>query len=233
MDQLIPRGLHPALADPGPALAWLACEVDGIVLHAGIASQYADRLAGGCPWLMKLTSNSSLATDRRSRGPIGTVEQALALGASGVAVNVFVGSAQERAHFRTLGTVVAAGARWGMPVVAFMSPPGERQFDPDALAYACRIGAELGADIVKTDFTGDSATFARVVSQCPVPVLVEESPLSLTREGSLATARGAIEAGAAGVLYGERVWAEPEGRRLAGELRQIVHGRREGPPDAS
>lgn len=227
-DQLVPRGLHPALADPGPLLTSVAAgPADGLVLHAGIATQYSSRLAGGCPWLMKLTTNSASATDRTVRGTIGSVEQALAHGASGVALNVFIGSPHEEEQLARLGAAVAAGARWGMPVVAFMSPPETLQFDAEALAYACRVGAEIGADVVKTDFTGDAETFRSVIAQCPVPVLVEESPLPVTLDGTLATARGAIAAGAAGVLFGARVWAEPDARTVMKGLRSIVHGAQE------
>lgn len=234
LDQLLPRGLHPALGDPGPLLAWLAAgAVDGLVLHAGIAVQYSSRLAGGCPWLMKLTTNSAMASDRTSRGAVGSVEQAVALGASGVALNVFIASPREEEQLSRLGDAVASGARWGMPIVAFMSPSEHLQFDPEAAAYACRVGAEIGADVVKTDFTGDPGTFASVVRRCPVPVLVEESPLPMTPEGTLATARGAIAVGAAGVLFGARVWAEPEAQVLVSELRRIVHGSPESHQTAS
>lgn len=224
LDTTIPRGLHPALAALDSTLSWLTSgEVDGLVLHAGVATRYAERLAGGCPWLMKLTTNSSLVPDRTVRGSIGSVEQALTLGASGVAINVFIGSAHEREHLRHLSDVVIEGAHWGMPVVAFINPPEVDMFDAGALAYACRIGAELGADVIKTDFSGDQDSFAHVVAQCPVPVLVEESPLPMTPEGSRATALGAVQAGGAGVLFGERIWAESAGRQLAHDIRSIVH----------
>ncbi len=57
-----------------------------------------------------------------------------------------------------------------------------------------------------------------------VPVLVEESPLPMTPEGTRATARGAIAAGAAGVLFGERIWTAADGPRLTAGLLRIVHG---------
>ncbi len=72
--------------------------------------------------------------------------------------------------------------------------------------------------------------FASVVKQCPVPVLVEESPLPMTPEGTRATARGAIAAGAAGVLFGARVWAEPDARGLVSGLSRIVHDSYEPQP---
>ncbi len=223
-DEIIPRGYHAALMDPGQWIDWLTTGLaDGLVLHAGTAINNAQLLTRGCPWIMKLTTNSAYASDRSVRGRIGTVEHALALGASGVAVNIFVGTAFEQQHFDHLTVVVEAGERWGMPVIAFINPPVTLQFDPEALAYACRIGAELGADVVKTDFSGSAESFQKVTQYCPVPVLVEDTPLSSDAQGTLETVQGAIAGGGAGVLFGRRVWGDADGKSVAARIRHIIH----------
>ena len=197
----------------------------GTVLHAGIAAQFAGQLAEHrLPWILKLTTNSSWSGDRDIRGPVGSVDAALQLGANGVAVNVFVGSKFEKKHFSFLSECAAAGQRWGMPVIAFINPPPERQFDPDALAYVSRIGAELGADVIKTNYSGHPDSFARVTAACPVPVLVEDTPLPLTTEGTLQTALGARQAGGAGVLFGRRLWGAENREEIAEKLNNIFRG---------
>ncbi len=223
LDEVIPRGLE-AATDPAVTLVWLArMGVDGVVLHAGIAARYADLLADyRLPWILKLTSNSRYAHDRTIRGAVGSVETALALGASGVAVNVFIGSNFEKEHFEFLARTVETGFRWGMPVLAFINPPVDSQFDPDALAYAARIGAELGADVIKTDYSGSPDSFITVTALCPVPVLVEDTPLPHTVEGTLKTAVGARQAGGAGILFGRRLWGEQNREELAVKLKYII-----------
>jgi DhnA family fructose-bisphosphate aldolase class Ia len=223
LDEVIPHGLE-AVTDPAATLIWLAqADVDGVVLHAGIASSYAALLAElRLPWILKLTTNSRYAYDRAIRGAVGSVEAALTLGANGVAVNVFVGSNFEKEHFAFLSETVEAGFRWGMPVIAFINPPVDSQFDPDALAYAARIGAELGADVIKTDYSGSPDSFFRVTAVCPVPVLVEDTPLPQTAEGTLQTALGARKAGGAGVLFGRRLWGAENRKELAEMLKSII-----------
>lgn len=223
LDEVIPRGLQAAAGLPA-VLAWLSqAGVDGLVLHAGMATRYASLLASfRLPWILKLTTNSSWAADRNVRGAVGSVDAALALGASGVAVNVFVGSNFEKEHFTFLSEIIEAGQRWGMPVIAFINPPGDRQFDPDSLVYAARIGAELGADVIKTDYSGDPDSFARVTANCPAPVLVEDTPLPPTPEGIILTALGARQAGGAGMLLGCRLWGVENRQELAAQLRTVI-----------
>jgi DhnA family fructose-bisphosphate aldolase class Ia len=224
LDEVIPRGLDHAPQQLEAQLAWLAQgPADGLVLHAGIANRYAHLLAGGCPWIMKLTTNSALVENSTARGRIGSVEQALSLGASGVAVNVFVGSTYEREQLAFLADCVAGGEHWGMPVIAFINPPNQSASDPRLLAYACRIGAEIGADVVKTDYTGDPESFSVVIAHSLAPVLVEDSPFPETPDGTLATAEGAIAAGGAGVLFGQRVWGSPGGAVLAEAIARVIH----------
>jgi fructose-bisphosphate aldolase/2-amino-3,7-dideoxy-D-threo-hept-6-ulosonate synthase len=228
LDEVIPRGIEAAAALP-ETLAWLgAAGVDGVVLHAGMASRYAGLLAElRLPWVLKLTSNSAWAADRTVRGEVAWLRTALALGAAGVAVNVFIGSPFEKEHLTCLGQAVEQGQTWGMPVIAFINPPADRQFDPAALAYAARIGAEIGADVIKTDYCGDPAAFTGVIAACPVPLLVEDTPLPLTPEGTLSTARGALQAGAAGVLFGRRLWGLEDRDTLAAQLKDLIHRRSE------
>jgi DhnA family fructose-bisphosphate aldolase class Ia len=223
LDEVIPRGLA-AAEPPAAALAWLAAAgVDGVVLHAGVAHRHADLLAQTrLPWLLKLTSNSAWAADRSGRGPIGSVAQALTLGASGAALNIFLGAPRERQQLAALADAVAAGARGGLPIVAFINPPPTHPFDPAALAYAARVAAEIGADVVKTDWSG-GPDFAQVTAACGVPLLVEDTPEPPTAAGTLATAAGALAAGAAGVLFGRRLWADPDRDQLAQALGRAIH----------
>ena len=72
----------------------------------------------------------------------------------------------------SLGLIADECNKWGMPLIAMMYPRGENiknPHDPSIISHAARIGAEAGADIVKTVYTGDTDTFKDVVKSCPVP----------------------------------------------------------------
>ncbi len=74
------------------------------------------------------------------------------------------------------------------------------------MGHAARAGAELGADIIKTNYTGDPDTFRHVVEGCPVPVVIAGGPKTETDLEFLQMIEGAIEAGARGVDIGRNVF---------------------------
>jgi fructose-bisphosphate aldolase / 2-amino-3,7-dideoxy-D-threo-hept-6-ulosonate synthase len=66
-----------------------------------------------------------------------------------------------------------------MSLIAMMYPRGEKisdEHDVDLIKLAARAGAELGADIIKTNYTGDLETFSEVVNACPVPIVIAGGP---------------------------------------------------------
>ncbi len=88
------------------------------------------------------------------------------------------------------------------------------------MSLAARVGAELGADVIKAYFTG-SGSFRDVVRGCPVPILVAGGPKT---ESPLTLAEQAIREGAAGVAFGRNVFEHNTPRALIKRLIQIVHG---------
>lgn len=230
LDQVLPRGLGAAPADPRAALELLACPTgvaprcDAVLIHHGLAERAAEVLAAGrLPFLVKLTAASTASPDRLRRGAVTTVERAMCLGADGVGLNLYVGSAHEAEALERVAHVEAACDRYGLALMLMINPLPAHQFDAQHLAYVARVGAELGADVLKTDYPGDPEAFRRVVeAACGVPVLVEESPLAEGDAGTLATVGGALQAGGAGVLLGGRLWQSADPAALASRVRGLT-----------
>jgi DhnA family fructose-bisphosphate aldolase class Ia len=224
VDQVIPQGLHPALEDPLKALEKLGgADFDALLLHSGLAKLAGRALVGGKPFIIKLTTATTQSKDKTHRFLIDTVEHAISLGASGVAMNLFVGAPCEDQLFEQFCQAVQVCERYGMPMLAMAHPMPEQQYQSDLQAYACRVAAELGADLVKTDYPGSPEAFQTITAQCPVPVLVEESPYAEDSAGTLQTAQEAMQAGGRGVLFGRRVWAHENPTWIAAEISNIVH----------
>lgn len=224
VDQVIPQGLHGALQDPIMALEKLKdADFDALLLHSGIVKLAGKALIGGKPFIVKLTTATTQSHDKTHRFLIDSVEHALSLGASGVSMNLFIGSSYEAQLFEQFSQAVQACDRFGMPMLAMAHPVPDKQYDAGLQAYACRVAAELGADIVKTDYPGSVEAFQLVTAHCPVPVLVEESPYVENQAGTLQTTREAMQAGGKGVVFGRRVWAHPNPQQIASEIYQVVH----------
>ena len=91
---------------------------------------------------------------------------------------------------------------------------------------AARIGAELGADVVKTVYTGDPDSFRDVVRGCPVPVVIAGGPKTSTDKQLLERIDGAMEAGARGAAIGRNVFQHKDPVRLTRAICEIVHHRK-------
>jgi DhnA family fructose-bisphosphate aldolase class Ia len=95
-----------------------------------------------------------------------------------------------------------------MPLLAMMYPRGRKikdEYSPEAVAHAARVGAELGADMVKTSYTGDPDSFSKVIESCPVPVIIAGGPRVESEMDLLRMVECAIGAGARGGHWEERL----------------------------
>lgn len=95
---------------------------------------------------------------------------------------------------------------------------------PELLAYTARMAAELGADMIRTTYTGDPATMRQVIDGCPIPVLVLGGVRSADPASVLAATRGALEEGAKDVVYGRNVWQAEDPVAMCRLLRDVIHG---------
>jgi fructose-bisphosphate aldolase/2-amino-3,7-dideoxy-D-threo-hept-6-ulosonate synthase len=124
-----------------------------------------------------------------------------------------------------LGRVAVQCQHWGMPLLAMMYPRGrkiEDEHDVGHVKLAARVAAELGADLVKTVYTGDPDSFREVTSGCPVPVVVAGGSKTDDR-ATLELIEGAMEGGAAGISIGRNAFQHPCPDRFVFAAATIVH----------
>jgi fructose-bisphosphate aldolase/2-amino-3,7-dideoxy-D-threo-hept-6-ulosonate synthase len=199
---------------------------NAVVLHKGIVRAGHRGYGRDIGLIIHLSGSTSLGPDPNSKIRVASVEEALALGADGVSVHINVGASNEPEQLRTLGEVAEACDRWGMPLFAMMYPRGPKvkdQHDPALVAHAARVGAELGADIIKTAYTGDVDSFRKVVRGCPVPVVIAGGPKMATERDVLQMAADAVEAGAIGISIGRNIFQHRDPLRMTRALAKIVH----------
>jgi len=214
------RGIHAPLEIAAKTIAGGA---NALLVTPGFLQAIAPAVPPTLGIVLRVSILPGLALSATQEVPIAGIETALRLDADAVAVSIFFGRGDEGETLRFLGELTEAANRYGVPVLAEMMPPAEKSFDPDAIAHAARIGFELGADIIKTNYSGDIESFRQVVASSPAPIIVAGGPSNDGgNERVLQMLREALEAGAAGVAFGRRVWqsADPEGlvRQMAGVM---------------
>ena len=167
--------------------------------------------ASGGPSILKELSNEQIAID---------VDDAVRLGASAMAVQVFVGGEFETQSVHNMTRLVDEGLRRGIPVLGVTAVGRELVRDARYLGLATRIIAELGAQLVKTYFCEEG--FERVVAGCPVPIIMAGGK-KLTALDALTMARRAIDAGAAGVDMGRNIFQSDAPAAMIQAVRAVVH----------
>ncbi len=176
--------------------------------------------------ILHLSSSTTLAPDPNTKVLTGSVEQAVKFGADAVSVHINVGAKDEAKMLRDLGCISQKCMEWGMPLLAMMYPRGPNIKDACDVAvvkHAVRIAAELGADIIKTNYTGSPETFKEVVDGAMgVPVVIAGGAKGGDME-TLKMVEGAIKAGASGVAMGRNAFQHENPAKLVSAVCEIVH----------
>ncbi len=199
---------------------------NAVLLHKGIIRAGYRGYGKDIGLIMHLSGSSSLGPDPDNKVLVADVIEAIKFGADAVSVHINVGSKTEPEQLKTLGTVAKICEDWGMPLLAMMYPRGEKiknQFDVDVVKHAARIGAELGADIVKTNYTGSPETFREVVKGCPVPVVMAGGPKTKTDEEFCQMVYDSVKAGGSGIAAGRNVFQHQKPASMVRVLCGIVH----------
>lgn len=228
LDQAVPRGVAPRLADIAPTYASIvSARPDAVTMFKGLAGTMLAHNRTPVPFILKATT-FSVDFHLTREAAVGTVDEALRLGADAVAVGISAGSVHQVEGFSELAAVTARAAEVGMPVVCHAYPSGEMWADDlrgstEAVLYAARAAAEMGTDIVKTWYTGSTDEFAKVVEGVPAIVVAAggakaDNPLDVLRQ-----AASVVEAGGYGVTTGRNVWGAADPAKMVKALRAVVH----------
>lgn len=227
MDHGLTLGPVTGLADIGSTIdAVTRGGADAVLTQKGIAPRvHANR--NGAGYVVHLNGSTAIGPDERDKRPTGTLKDAIRAGGDAVSVHINVGSDHEPDQLTFLSEVTSHATEYGLPVLAmtYARGPDVRE-DPegyaDDLAHAVRVGEELGADIVKTPYSGATDTFERVVEATRLPVVIAGGSKGTDRE-TLSMVRGAIDAGAAGVSMGRSVFQHETPEAITAAVTAVVH----------
>lgn len=176
--------------------------------------------------ILHLSASTTLSPYPNAKTLVGSVEEAIRLGADGVSVHVNLGDEAERHMLQDLGLITETANKWGMPVLAMIYARGAKiknEYDAKVVAHCARVGEELGADVVKVPYTGDPESFARVVEACCIPVVIAGGPKMENLREFLTMVHGSVEAGGAGLSIGRNIFQADDPTQLVRVLHNVVH----------
>lgn len=173
------------------------------------------------PIVLRVSGGSSIIGEDLSKENIVTsIEDAIKLNASCLALSIFVGGKYENQTLTNLSRLVDDGERYGIPVLAVTAVGKEMSRDARYLGLACRIASELGAHIVKTYYCKD---FSKVVECCPIPIIIAGGK-KISELEALQLTFDAINEGASGVDMGRNIWQSEHPIPMIKAIKSIVHG---------
>ena len=201
---------------------------DAVLTQKGIAPRVHEH-KNDAGYIVHLNASTAIGPDERDKRQSGTVEDAIRAGADAVSFHINVGSEYEPDQIAQLGKLTSAAEEYGMPVLAMTYARGHDvrdQSNPEGyaedLAHATRLGEELGADIVKTAYSGDPETFQRVVESTRLPVVIAGGSKGTDTE-TLSMVRGAVDAGAAGVSMGRSIFQHETPEAITEAVAAVLH----------
>jgi DhnA family fructose-bisphosphate aldolase class Ia len=226
VDHAIARGVLPGLVNMKETIEKVAAgKPDAMTMHKGIAENLFGPYAGKIALILKATSFAPYHHNYDT--PVADVEEALRLGADAISIGVIVGEEGQAGQLTHLARVSKEAQAAGLPLISHIYPRGsaiKNSKDPDAVAYAVRAAAELGVDIIKTNWNGSAAKFRKaVLAASPARVVLAGGAEGENIQAYLQMTYEGLEAGIFGVTFGRFVWGDANPARAIAAVKTIVH----------
>lgn len=208
------------LENPKKTIRPLLKHCDSLMLTRGVLRTSVDANYP-VPIVLRVSGGTSIIGEDLSNEEITvSIQDAIRVNASALAMSVFVGGKHEKQTIVNLGNLVNEAETYGIPVLAVTAVGKDMVRDARYLSLACRIAAEQGAHIVKTYYCKD---FEKVVNSCPVPVIIAGGK-KIPERDALELTYNSVKAGAVGVDMGRNIWQSDNPVPMIRAVRSIVHG---------
>jgi DhnA family fructose-bisphosphate aldolase class Ia len=197
---------------------------DLLIVTKGAVRELAPVLRPSTLLGIHVSASTSLGPTSNHKRLVGTAEEAVALGADVLSVQVNFGVPEEGDMLADLGTAVDQCRALGLPLLCMAYVKKPNGGTPDELRHAARAAADLGADIVKTSYPGSAEEYARLCRTTPVPVLIGGGVRLDDDAEFLRIVEESLRAGGAGICIGRNLFQRTPVIPLARRLAAILHG---------
>jgi class I fructose-bisphosphate aldolase len=223
-DRIDPRKILEKVVEAG---------VDGVMLTPGDARLLHDIWVGRTSLIVKITGKTNLRPEdkRLVQSAIGAVEDAVRLGADAVAATVYWGSPWEDVMVERWVAIREAAELYGLPALQLAYPRGptiKNRYALDIVMYGVRAAVGVGADLIKTYYTGSKETFAKVVEAASgIPVAMSGGPARDNPIDFLRDLKAVREAGAVGAVVGRNIFQAKDIKAMARACIKVIRGEAE------
>ncbi|MFZ2636263.1 MAG: hypothetical protein WBH97_05525 [Rectinemataceae bacterium] len=203
----------------------VAAGADAILATRGVVRAAMGEWDRGTSIILRLTGGFTVLGGGFEEEMICPPETAAAYGADCVAMTVKFGHKREGEFTKQASLAICECERLGLPVMieAMAKAEGKKSNDADGIRLAARAAQEIGADIVKTYYTGDPDSFRLVVEGCPVPIVILGGEKNDSLKSLFEDVYWSIQAGGAGIAIGRNIWGQGRTRAMIEAMNGLVH----------
>lgn len=201
-------------------------EYTGLILQKGIAEKYYEEIRKSrVPLVLKLNGKTNLVKGDPFSEQLCSVEEAIKLGAVAIGYTIYIGSIHEAKMFEDFEKIQEEAHRKGLPIVLWIYPRGigiKSKSKTELMAYACRVGLEIGADIIKIHPEGTMKDFGWAVKSAGKVKVICAGGSRMTESVLLKKIVGYIEHGGSGMAIGRNIWQAKDPLRLTEKIRKVI-----------
>lgn len=203
-------------------------EFDGFICQKGIAEMYGASYKVNKVIKVngKVNPKSELGLGGDPYSPMTcSVRKAVELGAKAIGFTNFPGSEHQNKIFEDFRKVQEEAHDFGIPVTSWLYPRGEKvtnDVSKEVLTYAARIGMELGADMLKMKYNGNTDDMKRQI-ECAgkAKMLMAGGPKAENTKDFLKQIEEVNGCGAQGFAIGRNFWLHDKPVALSKAVREI------------
>jgi len=201
---------------------------NGIIYHKGIIEKYGKEIKQSrVPLIYKLNGRTKLVAGEPVSAVIATVAEAVKAKAAAVGFTIYIGSKHESKMIEEFENIQREAHAVGLPVIVWMYPRGAKvknDVSREMMAYAARVGLEIGADIVKMKYGGNKKDMEWAVKAAGRTRVVVAGGSKKNEAAFLKDVKNEIDAGAIGLAVGRNVWRHDKPLELTKKLRKVIWG---------
>ncbi len=201
-----------------------AAGVDLFVVTKGAVRDVVPVLGARALLGVHVSASTSLGPSPDRKVLVGSAEEAVALGADLLSVQVNFGVPEEGAMLSDLGSAVDQCRRLGLPLMCMAYVKKAGGASAAEVQHAARAVADLGADIVKTSYPGSPEAFRALVRTTPVPVLIGGGVRLDSEDAFLHLVGDSMASGGAGICIGRNLFQRRPVGPLARRVAAVLHG---------
>lgn len=203
--------------------------IDGILTNKGFVDAAVDTWDRGTSLVLRLTGGFTVLGGGFEEELIVEPETAVSYNAACAALTVKFGHEREGAFIRQASLAIDKCHALGIPVMVEAMAKGTLKGESfpanneDAIRMVARMGAELGADLIKTYYTGTIDSFKKVTEECPVPIVILGGSKTDSVRDVFQDIYDSLQAGGKGIAVGRNIWGHGNVEAMLAAVNGIVH----------